>query len=459
MRATIKQTRSVCPTCLKSVDAEVYRQDGAVRMRKACDKHGEFISLLASDARHYYESRQGSPAGGSCCGPSGCGTAASNHSCTVLIEICERCNLTCPTCFAGSSPEHSRMMSLAEFRDRVDVLRAGGKQSADMIQLSGGEPTIHPQIFEMLDILFDAGFLNVTIDSNGIRLAQRKFVEAVAERANVNPGVNLYIYLQFDGFEDQTHARLRGRSDLLDRKRRALENCMATGLTVSPVMTLLRGVNDHEVGRFVDLAMEYEAVKHVVIQPAMYSGLYELGRRTDRLTLADAAALLCQQFGTFAAADFGPIPCADPNCHGVAVAVRSEHGLIPVSRYFPQYRSWSDAGARDLVAEFTDTLNGPEGLSAAIRWVLANQDNDSLVSLDDSTVERLLDALTGQDGDLWGRLLTVSIKPFMDAWTNDQDRIDQCCVHILDERGNPVSLCEYNGVLRPRQSARIQQHA
>jgi hypothetical protein len=106
--------------------------------------------------------------------------AGTNHSCTVLIEITERCNLSCPTCFAGSSPTESHLLSLGEFEKQVDGLVAGGKQGSDMIQLSGGEPTIHPDFFAMVELLFDRGFHNVTINFNGIKLAQAAFVEKLA---------------------------------------------------------------------------------------------------------------------------------------------------------------------------------------------------------------------------------------------------------------------------------------
>lgn len=458
----IKTTQSLCPVCLQRIDAEVVRRNGAVWMRKTCAEHGEFSALLASDAMHYYEAAPGPAAAGGCCGSGGCGSAASNHSCTVLIEICERCNLACPTCFADSSPARERMMSLETFRARVNGLVARGKRGADMIQLSGGEPTVHPELGAMLEILFEAGFSKVTINTNGIRMARPEFVEALARRVRAHDGARLYAYLQFDGFEARTHARLRGRGDLLEIKRRAIANCLAAGIPVHPVMTLTRGINDHEVGDFVSLALDYPEIKHVVIQPAMYSGRYEHPRRMDRLTLADAAALVAEQFGVFEPEDFGPIPCADPNCHSVAVAVRTGNGLVPVSRYFPRYRDWGRAEARELVAAFTDTINGADGFAAAIQWVMSTDAHPELERMDDATIDRLLDAFCADDrgaGSVWERLLTVSIKPFMDAWTYDQDRIDKCCVHILDDAGNPVSLCEFNALDRPRLPGRATSHA
>ena len=465
----IKHTTSICPFCLEPVDALVIERDGEVWMDKCCSSHGHFSALLSSDVRHYVESTTSSLQGVSCCG-SGCSTPApdtlpeqasgmdsapwTNHSCTILIEIIERCNLSCPTCFAGSSPQHSNLMSMKEFTRQVDQLIAGGKSGSDMIQLSGGEPTIHPQFFEMVDLLFDRGFKQVCINSNGLKLARPAFAERLASSMDNSSGGRLAVYLQFDGFEDNTHAVLRGRKDLLDIKQQALHNCQLNNITAHPVMTLTRGVNDHEVGDFVRLAMDNPGLKNVVIQPAMYSGRYDNPRRQDRITLADAVAMICDQFGVFCPQDFVPIPCSDPNCFGMAVAFRTRHGLLPVSRYFPRHESWDSDEARVLIEAFSDTINGPQGISEAIRWATSEGRLETVMQdLDDAGVDALLDALieiqTGTD-DLWDKLLTISIKPFMDAWTYDQDRIDQCCVHILDGNGNPVSFCEFNAINRPR---------
>jgi len=464
----IKLTASLCPDCLDSIEAQVLERDGEVWMDKSCDQHGRFSALLSSDIRHYYESSDHVLEGQSCCGSS-CGQPSStstaipdsaawvNHSCTILIEITERCNLTCPTCFAGSSPQHSHMMSLDDFTQQVDQLVAGGKSGSDMIQLSGGEPTIHPQFMEMIELLFDRGFKKVCINSNGIKLAQKAFTRKLASCTRSFPDAELFVYLQFDGFEESTYQALRGRKDLLETKRKALALCEANNISIHPVMTLTRGINDSEVGDFVQLAVDTPELKNVVIQPAMYSGRYDNPRLQKRLTLADTVKLICEQFGAFTPDDFMPIPCSDPNCFGMAVAFRTANGLVPVSRYFPRYADWGSDQARDLINAFTDTINGPGAISEAIRWATANgQMGEALEGLEDSQVDELLNALVdAQTGGkaIWDNLLTISIKPFMDAWTYDQDRIDQCCVHILDKQGNPVSFCEFNAINRPAMAA------
>ena len=464
----VKETQSICPVCLDPVAADVRQRGQEIWLDKRCREHGLFSALLSSDARHYYLPAAELTDGAGCCAGS-CGAPAAsadpdgtaapwaNHSCTILIEITERCNLTCPTCFAGSSPQHANTMRMEEFTRQVDRLASGGKRGSDMIQLSGGEPTLHPDFLDMVDLLFDRGFHNVCINSNGIKLARPAFVRQLAERARRHPHGSLYVYLQFDGFEGGTHAALRGREDLLETKQRAMENCERHDISVHPVMTLTRGINDHEVGDFIRLAIDRPSLSNIVIQPAMYSGRYDNPRRQDRITLADTVGLVCDQTGVFAPEDFRPIPCSDPNCFGMAMALRTPRGLLPISRFFPAYENWTDDGARELIERFSDTIDGPRAAGEAVQWITSAERAEKLLeSLDESEIDDLLGVLIDAQSSgapLWDRVVTVSIKPFMDAWTYDQDRIDQCCVHILDREGNPVSFCEYNAINRPRMAA------
>ncbi len=442
----IKQTRSLCPRCLNDIDADVRERDGAVWMDKRCDEHGAFSALLASDVAHYYVADPRVESLGSCCGPSRhCGDQVENHSCNLLIEITQRCNLTCPTCYADSSPQRSEQMSLERFETIVDKLLEDGKGDADLVQLSGGEPTLHPQMFDMIQMALDKGIRRVYVNTNGIRLAQRDF----AERLAAMPGVS--VYLQFDGYSRRALSVLRGDGDLLARKMTALQHCDELGIDTVPVMTLTRGVNDGDLGALLRDAASRRSVHKVMIQPAMYSGRYEGPRLVSRLTVADVAKLVAEQTdGLFTEADFGPIPCSDPNCFSMALALKTPSGLMPISRYFPSYDRWAEPGVAPMVAAVTDSFDRAGDLQAMVRWVA---ESGALASLDETAVDALLDQLAPQKGsttsDGWDGLLAVGIKPFMDAYTLDRDRTDKCCNHIVASDGKPVSFCEYNAKHRP----------
>ncbi len=447
----IKTTTSLCPQCLARIDARVLERSGQVWMDKSCEEHGPFTAQLASDVGHYYQHDPALDTVGGCCSPGQhCGDQLANHSCNMLIEITQRCNLTCPTCYADSSPERTETMSGARFQALVDELLERGKGDADLIQLSGGEPTIHPDLLDMIRYALDRGVKQIYINTNGIKLAQRSFAEALAKF-----GPRVSIYLQFDGLGASTLRQLRGRDDLARTKLTALGHCEALGLRAVPVMTLTSGINDHELGPFLDTALAHpRAVQKVMIQPAMYSGRYQNPRRVERITVADVAKLFHRHSnGLWIEEDFGPIPCSDPNCFSMAVALRTPTGLLPVSRYFPRYSSWSSAQNTELIRGVFDTFDDPDGLESAIHWTLSNGGIDAL---DETTVDELLDRVVAwqasrgrSDHEPYTGLFVVGVKPFMDAYTYDQERVDKCCVHIISQEGSPVSFCEYNAVNRP----------
>ena len=423
----LKTTTSVCPTCLAPLPASVEERDGRVFLTKTCPTHGLDEALLADDARLHFTA--GPEGGKGCC--------TLNHSCTLIFEITERCNLTCPTCFTGSSPDHTHHLLLEDFTRQLGELLTTGKRDADIVQISGGEPTIHPEVERMVALCFERGVGKVYLNTNGVRMA--KDPEFVARLAAIDGGKDrLQIYLQFDGFEERTHELIRGKRGLYAQKRRAIENLLAAGLFVLPVMTVTRGVNLDEVGAVVRLVVEHHPrMNTVILQPAFYAGRYDGERPSERVTLAEVAREVARQTdGLFAPEDFGPIPCSHPNCFGLAVGLVRDGKVIPVSRYFPRFDTWKEPGVAATIERFSDRM--PQNMLDTLQ--------------DDALVDSLLDLLADEHAR-WSdyrSFVLVGIKPFMDAHVYDQDRIDRCCVHVVDRQGVPVSLCAYNTLRRPR---------
>ncbi len=449
----IKDTKSLCPICLDKIEAKVFERDGSVYMDKTCAEHGDFSALLASERKHYYvtDPNVESLVAG-CCGPGKhCGDQVENHSCNMLIEITQSCNLTCPTCYAGSSPLNKSFMSVEQFTDLLDGLLEKGKGDADLIQLSGGEPTIHPQFFELVEIALQKGIKQVYINTNAIKLSRRDFAERVASY-----GSRVSVYLQFDGFRPKTYGLLRGREDLLETKIQAADHCEELGINTVPTMTLTREINDDEVGEFIRWASSRpRSVRKVMIQPAMYSGRYDNPRLIERMTAADVINEICSQTDQqFSPEDFTPIPCSDPNCFSLGVAVRTPNGLMPISRYLPRYKDWAEPANQQMIAAVSDTFDSAGSFADLMSKVVAS---DALQGLDDAALDALLDmiqelpeeAADSHDPLNWNGMFAIGIKPFMDAYSYDQDRIDKCCVHIISTDGKPVSFCEYNAVNRP----------
>jgi uncharacterized radical SAM superfamily Fe-S cluster-containing enzyme len=448
----IKSTKSLCPVCLNKIQANVYERGGSVYMDKACQEHGQYSARIASERRHYYVSDPNVESLVSCCGPGQhCGDQTENHSCNMLLEITQSCNLTCPTCYAGSSPQNKTFMSVEQFTNTIDGLLEKGKGDADLIQLSGGEPTIHPEFFEILEIALDRGIKQVYVNTNAIKLSRREFAQRLASY-----GDRVSVYLQFDGFKPATYELLRGRADLLETKIRAADLCEELGINTVPTMTVTREINDDEVGKFIDWAASRpRSVRKVMIQPAMYSGRYDNPRLIERMTVADVVNDICEQTGVFSADDFTPIPCSDPNCFSLGVAVRSKDGLMPISRYLPRYQQWANPANQEMIAAVSDTFDSAGTFAELMSKVVAS---DALSGLDDDALDALLDlveqlpedATASHDPQNWNGMFAIGIKPFMDAYSYDQDRIDKCCVHIISADGTPVSFCEYNAINRPQ---------
>jgi uncharacterized radical SAM superfamily Fe-S cluster-containing enzyme len=429
----LKSTTSLCPECLAKVPATVVERDGRVFLEKSWDLHGEDVALLATDASLYWRGSQGAGPG---CGPYGCG--ANGHSCSLIFEITQRCNLTCPTCYAGSSPHHSAALSVKDFTQQLDRLLADGKAGTDVVQLSGGEPTVHPDLERFIEVCFEREVQKVYVNTNGIRLAKDPDLAKRLGALNAG-GDRLQLYLQFDGFRHETYDLIRGAAGLLPLKRLAIQNALDAGLFVLPVMTVTRGVNLDEIGEVMRMVLEYHPrMTTLMLQPAFFSGRYE-NDREDRLTMAEVVHEVARQSdGIFSVDDFGPIPCSDPNCFGIGVGLVKGDGVIPVSRYFPRFDKWTD----------TD-------ISKTIERVARRLPQHMIEDLaEDELIESLLDLLTGDDESRdWSNyqnLFVVTIKPFMDAHTYDQDRIDACCAHIVNRAGEPVSFCEYNALHRPQ---------
>ena len=242
-------TRSICPVCKRVIDAQVILKNNKVYMRKRCPDHGWFEGLLSSDAQMYVSSAAFTKPGTApldfsteekegC--PLDCGLcpAHQQHTCLALIEVNTACNLACPVCFADAGEGFT--LSLEEVEGMLDrLLELEGEP--EVVQFSGGEPTIHPNILDMVRAAKARGISNAMINTNGIRIA--KDDRFLAELEELRPT----IYLQFDGLERETYRRIRGQ-DLLDLKLRCLDRLAQIDLDVALVAAVERGINEHEVG-------------------------------------------------------------------------------------------------------------------------------------------------------------------------------------------------------------------
>jgi tetraether lipid synthase len=443
----LKSTVSLCPACLAHTAAIVFVRAGRVLIRKQCREHGLTLAVLENDeayyrlsnrdrsGRRYAEDRVidipdfiGAITGSSCCADGeSCGDVTdqtSNKTCTILVEVTNACNLACPVCYSDAKGD--KKMPLETFKRYIEKL-VDQKGGLDSVQLTGGEATIHPEFWEMVSFLHASPAIKkIYIPTNGIELAR----EGVSERL-LPYRDKVMVLLQFDGTREPTRelraATLENvRDTLLDRLDRL-------GVPMQLTMTIARGVNDREVGWVVDRGMRHRSVKVVALQPVTYSGRYEIDRGPmDRATLSDIAkAVVTQARLRTAEKDFVPIPCSHPNCGWITLYLRRFGLEENIVRFIDLPKVMGDVANRAQMS--TSELKGVVGSAGgSVVRKAAGWAAKKLVRADD--------------------VFAVAIKPFMDKYSYDQDRIAACCHHLMDTKGTPVSFCEYNALTRPGDS-------
>jgi 7,8-dihydro-6-hydroxymethylpterin dimethyltransferase len=328
---------SICSTCFRKVDAKILFQDGAVIMTKRCPDHGSESVLIADDVDYYRRSREvflkrpeqpnryNTETVWGC--PYDCGLCPDHeqHSCVTLVEVTDACNLECPICYAASGPSRPGFKSLAEVERLLDFIVANEREP-DVVQISGGEPTLHPEFFRILDAAKKRPIRHLMVNTNGIRIAEDAgFARKLADYA---PGFE--VYLQFDSFEREAHLQLRG-SDLRAIRERALARLNELGISTTLVVTLKKGLNDHEIGRILEFAIAQPCVRGVTFQPIQDAGRAEgFDPATHRLTLTEVRRRILEQTTLFQPEDIIPVPC-HPDSIAMAYGVKTEGGLVPLT--------------------------------------------------------------------------------------------------------------------------------
>jgi uncharacterized radical SAM superfamily Fe-S cluster-containing enzyme len=269
---------SICTTCFRRIDAKIVFEDERVFLLKHCPAHGDERVLVADDVDYYRRCRQifikppemparyNTPVRWGY--PYDCGlcTDHEQHSCLTLVEICDACNLRCPICYASSGPDRATFRSLDHVQRMLDAV-VRNEDEPDVVQISGGEPTIHPEFFRILDMAKVRPIRHLMVNTNGVRIAES---EAFAEQlAHYMP--DFEIYLQFDALEADALIDLRG-ADLRAIRVRALERLNRLGISTTLVVTVKRGVNDHALGTIVEFALQQPAVRGVTFQPVQMQG-------------------------------------------------------------------------------------------------------------------------------------------------------------------------------------------
>lgn len=434
---------SICSTCYRKVEGKIVFQDGSVFMLKRCPDHGAERVLIADDVDYYRRCREvfikppempnvyNTPVKWGC--PYDCGlcTDHEQHSCLSLIEITDYCNLKCPICYSESGPSRQQFRDLEQIEFMLDaVVRNEGEP--DVVQISGGEPTLHPDFFAILDMAKARPIRHLMVNTNGVRIANDE--EFAARLAGYMPGFELY--LQFDSFEREALIELRG-ADLRHVREQALRRLNRLGISTTLVVTLKKGLNDCEIGKIVDFALKQPCVRGVTFQPIQAAGrLEQYDPVTDRLTLTEVRRRILEQSAVFKPEDLIPVPC-HPDSLAMAYALKLGDQVVPLTSLIdPQVLIGGrrntivyeyDDDVRDHIFKLFATNHSPESGVASLRELLC-----------------CLPMAAAPEGMGYENLFRVIIMDFIDAYSFDVRSVKKSCVHIVHPDGRLIPFDTYN---------------
>jgi 7,8-dihydro-6-hydroxymethylpterin dimethyltransferase len=452
------QTMSLCETCLKLVHAKVVIEGDNVFYLKRCPSHGMQKTLVSTDAAYFKSCKDFIKPGDlplhyqsttehGC--PYDCGLCPDHeqHSCLALIEINDACNLSCPVCFADSSPQRTRHRTLTEVDAMLETLVAS-EGSPDLVQISGGEPTIHPQIIAILQLAKSKPIRHVMLNTNGIRIATDKAF--VAELAALKPGFE--IYLQFDSLRREALENLRG-ADLRKVREQALANLEEAGISTTLVCVVKKGVNDDEAGAIVRHALSYKCVRGITFQPVQDAGRnLDFDKDRDRIVLTDIRRAIATQAGeVFGADDIIPLPC-NPDSIAIAYGLRSGDKVTPITQLIPK---------SELLAAAPNTMSFERYPELKNRMF----DLLSLASAGERTKTVLGDLLCclpqiEVPSDLgYDKVFRIVIVQFLDKYNFCVATVKRSCIHFVTPQAKIIPFDTYNLFYRDGLKAELRERA
>ncbi|MEI6205799.1 MAG: radical SAM (seleno)protein TrsS [Desulfuromonadales bacterium] len=423
-----RATESLCPVCLARIPAERRMAGDNLELVKNCPEHGTFSTPVWQGEPHVsgwsrpkkpfrIGTYQAEKARGC---PFDCGICRAHRqqSCTVLLEVTGRCNLSCHYCFAAAGSQADQEPSLEVI---AGWYRTALEQSGphNIVQLSGGEATVRDDLPAIVAMGRELGFPSIQLNSNGVRLAAEPGYAGELKRAGL-----FSVFLQFDGTEDQIYRTIRG-SSLLAQKLRAIEQCAAAGVGVVLVPTLVKAVNTENIGPILKMALELApAVRGVHFQPAACFGRHPgPPEASDRFTLPDLMRAIEEQTnGLMKTEHFSPPGCEHPLC--------SFHG---------NFLRLPGGELQSLTKAAPECTVENEGTGRAVSYVVRQWSAPAPAACccDTSSLDAFLE-------NHRVNTFAVSAMAFQDVWNLDLERTQECCIHVVAPDGRMIPFCLYN---------------
>ena len=477
-------TESLCPECVKVIPARKFEEDGKVMMEKTCPEHGYFKDCVYADVELYlkmedweFGDNRGlqNPAvdkGAEAVCPDDCGLCSlhTSHSALANVDLTNRCNLTCPVCFANANAAgYLYEPDMAQVRVMLQALRDEKPVDGRVVQFSGGEPTVHPQFVEILAMAKSMGFTHLQAATNGILLgASLEFTQRCKEA-----GLST-LYLQFDGVTDDVYRKTRGEP-LFEKKMQCIEHCRKAGIKIVFVPTIVKGLNDHQLGDILQVAIDnVDTVSGISFQPVAFTGrISKKELEEKRFTLTDLAHALANQTGMFNHYDdWFPLSSVTPFSK---LKAKLENREVPTISCHPHCSlgtyMFVDEKSRKAVpvTQFVDIpamLQDIEALSrkasgglmkyyhGAKAWMSLQRHFKPEFAPPGLTFQKFLNTLQGMtdkklgrdgmDGTFTYRTLLVAGMHFMDNYNYDVERVKRCCIHYAAPDGKLYPFCTYN---------------
>jgi uncharacterized radical SAM superfamily Fe-S cluster-containing enzyme len=449
----LSDTQSVCPVCLQRIAAQRIAENGSVYLRKTCPRHNQFKTVIWRGEPSYqsWAVTGKKPVQAAVCStgidrgcPFDCGLCPDHRqqTCCVLLEVTQRCNLTCPYCFAAS-PSRGADPSLREIEEWFyDLLQLGGPFN---IQLSGGEPTVRNDLPEIIALAHSLGFGFVQLNTNGLRLAEDAEYVHRLKKAGLN-----CVFLQFDGVSDDVYQRIRGR-ELFDIKQQAIRHCQQAHLGVVLVPTLVPGVNTEQIGDLLRFAIEHmPTVRAVHFQPVSYFGRYpQAPADSDRITIPEVLRAIEQQTaGKIRAAHFSPPSAENAYCSFQGKFVCEPDGTIKPCQGPQQQAPCCSPAIQGGIVQIAPSSDGRNQNAArraqafvAQQWSFPAKEEGVAAGLGEAPNVESLDSFLRERAD---HTLSISGMAFQDAWTLDLERLKECFIHVVGTQHRLIPLCAYN---------------
>lgn len=487
--ALLKKTKSICPDCfLKEnkvtiIDASIVEKDGKILYQKKCKKHGNFEDIYFGDADLYKKFEKFALDGKKLENPMtkrdkgcplDCGLCNEHYTTTVLanIDLTNRCNFHCPVCFANAMDSgYVFEPTLEEIKNMLIVLRGEKPASAPAVQFAGGEPLMRDDIFEIVKMTKEFNFTQIQAATNGLKVAESLDFTKKLKEAGMNT-----LYLQFDGVTPEVYMKTRG-FNAWPIKLKAIENCRKVDLAIVLVPTLIKGVNDDQVGDMIKFSTKnVDIIRGLNVQPVSFTGRIDRSKlKKQRITIPDFIKLVEEQTnGTITKDDFYPVSWAVPisrlvalfkeipqtefTCHahcGAATYVFVEGNKItPITKFLDveglynfllqivdEYKDKKFKKAKiglkllSNIGKFIDEKKKPEwlDLKKLIYNIVFHGTRGTLDDFHSKKVNSLL----------------IGCMHFQDPYNLDVERVCRCCIHYAIPDGRVIPFCSYNTIWRP----------